>query len=104
MELNSTAELVLFETTQVRKVPGSISQAENAGSIPVTRSTLMSLSAQKRQHPLGKPMRFVVEWVAGEHKAVDTNRGVAQKCRCHLIRVADDRSADATAGDTDASP
>ena len=38
MELDSTAELVLLGTAQVRKVPGSISQAENAGSIPVTRS------------------------------------------------------------------
>ncbi len=33
-----TAELVFLETVQVTQLPESISQAENAGSIPVTRS------------------------------------------------------------------
>jgi hypothetical protein len=38
VELDNTTELVFFETVQVQTVPESISQAENAGSIPVTRS------------------------------------------------------------------
>jgi hypothetical protein len=38
VELDNTAELVFFKSTQVTKLPESISQAENAGSIPVTRS------------------------------------------------------------------
>ena len=38
VEPDNTAELVFLETVQVRKLPESISQAENAGSIPVTRS------------------------------------------------------------------
>ena len=38
MELINTAELVFFKSAQVTKLPESISQAENAGSIPVTRS------------------------------------------------------------------
>ena len=38
MEPDNTAELVFFETVQVLKVPESISQAENAGSILVIRS------------------------------------------------------------------
>ena len=36
--LGNTAELVFDLSTQVRKSPKSVSQAENAGSIPVTRS------------------------------------------------------------------
>jgi len=40
VEPDNTAELVVVETAQVRKLPESISQAENAGSIPVTRSKL----------------------------------------------------------------
>ncbi len=36
MELDITAELVFFETVQLTKLPESISQAENVGSIPVT--------------------------------------------------------------------
>ena len=38
MELNNTAELVFFKSVQVTKLPESIPQAENAVSIPVTRS------------------------------------------------------------------
>ncbi len=38
MELDNIAELVFLETAQVIELPESISQAENAGSIPVTRS------------------------------------------------------------------
>ncbi len=40
MELYNTAELVFSRSVQVTKLPESISQAENAGSIPVTRSRL----------------------------------------------------------------
>jgi hypothetical protein len=36
--LVNTAELVFIEKAQVRETPESVSQAENAGSIPVTRS------------------------------------------------------------------
>ena len=43
VELDNTAELVFYETVQVTKLPESISQAENAGSIPVTRSTKYQL-------------------------------------------------------------
>jgi predicted 2-oxoglutarate/Fe(II)-dependent dioxygenase YbiX len=38
VELDNTAELVFSKSVQVTKLPKSISQAENAGSIPVTRS------------------------------------------------------------------
>ena len=43
VEPDNTAELVLVETVQVTKPPESISQAENAGSIPVTRSMRIAL-------------------------------------------------------------
>ncbi len=36
--LVNTAELAFHRTSQVREAPKSVSQAENAGSIPVTRS------------------------------------------------------------------
>ena len=38
VELDSVAELGLLKSLQVTKLSESISQAENAGSIPVTRS------------------------------------------------------------------
>jgi len=44
--LDNTAELGFLETTQVRNLPESISQAENAGSIPVTRSRFQVLECQ----------------------------------------------------------
>src|SRR4051794_27567266 len=36
--LDITAKLAFSQTAQVRETPKSVSQAENAGSIPVTRS------------------------------------------------------------------
>jgi hypothetical protein len=43
VELVNTAELVFYQTLQVSKMPDTVSQAENAGSIPVARTVARSI-------------------------------------------------------------
>ncbi len=62
MELDNTAELVFFKSVQVTKLPKSISQAENAGSIPVTRS--IESAAQSRYAPPTSTQSVGCRWRA----------------------------------------
>ena len=100
MELDNTAELVFSETVQVTKLPESISQAENAGSIPVTRSNpgrtqLGMLTSESRiltthAGSLPRPKALAVlhgRRSRGEHVDADELRGAVEAATAQVIEA-----------------